>query len=154
MLYICTQSDQFQVVPSVDNDSQEPEQTAIAEEANDSIDVEDSEEEQPKPPHPILMLLFRVIKFIMLPFCKVFFAPAAQKTFVKTTVLIVTVSWIIVTSIVAYIMFYNQYVPPITNIQPIWFHYKTLQGPKAMVDIHTTVCIMHIITTKVLTLKG
>lgn len=115
--------------------------------------MEDSEEQQSKPSHPIVMVLFRMIKFIMLPFCKVFFAPAAQKTFVKTTVLIVTISWIVVTSLIAYIMFYNQYVPPITNVQPIWFHYKPLQGPKAIVDIHTMVCIMYMVTTKKTNIK-
>lgn len=132
------QSDQYQVVPSSDDDdSRETEQNVLAVEPADDSVVE--EEAPPRPPHPVLMLLFRVIKFIMLPFCRIFFAPAAQKTFVKTTVMVVTISWIIVTSIVAYIMFYNQYVPPITHVQPIWFHYKPLQGPKALIDIRSMV---------------
>ncbi|GAN01592.1 seipin isoform X3 [Mucor ambiguus] len=132
---ITESSDRYQVVPSIDDDSQVTEQNALAVEP-----TSDSVEDQPalsKPPHPILMLLFRVMKFIMLPFCKILFAPAAQKTFVKTTVMVVTISWIVVTSIVAYIMFYNQYVPPITHVQPIWFHYKALQGPTAWVDIRS-----------------
>ncbi|KAL7314506.1 hypothetical protein PS15m_006068 [Mucor circinelloides] len=129
-------SDLYQVVPSSDDDdSQETEQNVLAVEPADGS-VEE-EEAPPRPPHPVLMLLFRVIKFIMLPFCRIFFAPAAQKTFVKTTVMVVTISWIIVTSIVAYIMFYNQYVPPITHVQPIWFNYKPLQGPKALIDIRS-----------------
>ncbi|KAL9544291.1 hypothetical protein MBANPS3_007697 [Mucor bainieri] len=133
---IAESSDQYQVVPSIDDDSQATEQNALAVEPTSDSVVED-EPAPAKPPHPVLMLLFRAIKFIMLPFCKIFFAPAAQKTFVKTTVMVVTISWIIVTSIVAYIMFYNQYVPPITHVQPIWFHYKALQGPTAWVDIRS-----------------
>ncbi|KAI8645559.1 putative adipose-regulatory protein-domain-containing protein [Parasitella parasitica] len=132
---IAESSDRFQAVPSIDADYQEPEQIDLVEQTKDS--VENEQDTKSKAPHPLLLLLLRTIKFVMLPFCRVFFAPAAQKTFIKTTVLIVTISWIIVTSVVAYIMFYNQYIPPITHVQPIWFRYKTLQGPTALVDIHS-----------------
>lgn len=140
-IYHAFQSDNLQIVPSVDNDSQETEQNVLVEPSNDSIKIED--EPNPKPPHPMLQLLFRGITFIMMPFCKVLFAPAAQKSFVKTTVLVVTISWVVVTSLIAYIMFYNHYVPPITHVQPIWFHHKPLQGPKATVDIGAIVCIVY-----------
>lgn len=127
------------MVPSIDDDSQATEQNALAvEPTSDSVEDEPAPS---KPLHPILVLLFRAIKFIMLPFCKIFFAPAAQKTFVKTTVMVVTISWIIVTSIAAYVMFYNQYVPPITHVQPIWFHYKALQGPTAWVNLGSMVSV-------------
>lgn len=77
----------------------------------------------------------KTLKVILLPFCKIFFAPAAQRTFVKTSVLIVTISWILVTSFVAYILFYNRYVPPITHVQPVFLNYGQHQPPSAMVDI-------------------
>ncbi len=94
------------------------------------------EEEPPAPPHPIVVLLFKLIRFMLLPICKILFAPAAQKTFVKTTVMVITLSWIIFTSLFAYILFYNRYVPPITHVQPIWFHYTTSElGPFATIDI-------------------
>lgn len=95
------------------------------------------EEEEPVPPHPLVVFLFKVIRFMLLPVCKIFFAPAAQKTFVKTTVMVITISWIIMTSMFAYILFYNQHVPPITHVQPIWFHYTTSKvlGPYATIDI-------------------
>lgn len=50
----------------------------------------------------------------------------------------VTISWILVTSLAAYILFYNKYVPPITHVQPIWFNYGqdiVPQPPSAVVDI-------------------
>lgn len=103
----------------------------------DANEPEEEEEIPSKPLHPVIALLFKAIKFLMLPFCKILFAPAAQKTFIKTTVLVVAISWIFVTSMVAYIMFYNRYVPPITHVQPAWFKYDGLTGPKAMVDIVT-----------------
>lgn len=92
----------------------------------------------PKPTHPVVAFLFKALKFILLPFCKIFFAPAAQRTFVKTSVLLVTISWILVTSLAAYILFYNNYVPPITHVQPVWFNYGqdiVPQPPSAIVDI-------------------
>jgi hypothetical protein len=116
----------------------------------EQVQVEEEEETPPKPLHPVIALLFKAIKFAMLPFCKIFFAPAAQKTFIKTTVLVVTVSWILVTSMVAYIMFYNRYVPPIMHVQPAWFNYDGLAGPKAMVDIVTEKSVVSKIFVKCL----
>lgn len=95
------------------------------------------EEQPPRPPNPILVFIGNAIKLMLLPFCKIFFAPTAQRTFVKTTVMAVTLSYIIATSMFAYIIFYNRYIPPITHVQPIWFHYTGLQGPRATVDIAT-----------------
>lgn len=113
------------------------------------VHVEEEEAAAPTaPPHPMVAFVFKTLKTLLLPFCKIFFAPAAQKTFVKTTVMIFTISCIIATSMFAYIVFYNQYVPPITHIQPIWFQYglapsptnaaalqNLVLGPKATVNI-------------------
>lgn len=95
------------------------------------------EEQMHRPPNPVIVFFFKAIKLLLLPFCKIFFAPTAQRTFVKTTVMALTVSYIVATSMIAYILFYNKYVPPITHVQPIWFHYTTTQGPQAIVNIAT-----------------
>ncbi|KAI8048270.1 putative adipose-regulatory protein-domain-containing protein [Thamnidium elegans] len=127
-----TNSDNYQVVPSLDgheSSSLQPQEPLASE-----LAIEDVEE--PLPPHPIIVFLLKAIKVILLPFCKIFFAPAAQRTFVKTTIMSLTLSCIVATSIVAYILFYNQYIPPITHIQPIWFNYGLQNaGPQAIVDI-------------------
>ena len=101
------------------------------------LEEEEEEKEEVTPPHPVVVFLFKVLRFMLLPFAKVIFAPAAQRTVVKTTVMAVTISWIISTSIFAYVLFYNRHVPPITHVQPIWFQYdSTMQsGPHAMVNI-------------------
>lgn len=93
------------------------------------------EEQPPLPPNPVIVFIGNAIKLMLLPFCKIFFAPTAQRTFVKTTIMAITISYIVATSMFAYIIFYNRYIPPITHVQPIWFHYAAPQGPRATVDI-------------------
>lgn len=121
------------MVPSLDgheSSSLQPQEEPLASE----LAIEDVEE--PLPPHPIFVFLLKAIKVILLPFCKIFFAPTAQRTFVKTTIMSLTLSCIVATSVVAYILFYNQYIPPITHVQPIWFDYGLQNtGPQATVDI-------------------
>jgi hypothetical protein len=109
---------------------------------NSEVQLEEVEEQPPTPRHPVVAFMFKAIKTMLLPFCRILFAPAAQKTFVKMTVMILTVACIIVTGMFAYIVFYNQYVPPITHVQPIWFQYglapniaSQTSGPRATVDI-------------------
>lgn len=99
--------------------------------------VEEEDDSTPTPTHPLVSMSYNILRFLLLPFCKILFAPTAQKTFVKTTVMVVTISWIFVTSLFAYILFYNRHVPPITHVQPIWFNYDSVNalGPQAIVDI-------------------
>lgn len=138
-----SQTDNYHVVPSGDEDAETHITTnednndlvSATGDRSEQVQVEEEEELPPQPFHPMIELLFKFIKFLTLPICKLFFAPTTQKTFIKTLVLVVTISWILVTSIMAYIMFYNRYVPPITHVQPAWFNYDGLTGPKAMVDI-------------------
>lgn len=121
------------MVPSLDgpeNSSLLPQEEPLASE----LAIEDAEE--PLTHHPIIVFSLKAIKVVLLPFCKIFFAPAAQRTFVKTTIMSLTLSCIIATSVVAYILFYNQYIPPITHVQPIWFNYGLQNaGPQAIVDV-------------------
>lgn len=98
-------------------------------------EITEIEEQVPKSLNPVIVFFTKVIKLMLLPFCKLFFAPTAQRTFVKTTVLALTISYIVATSIFAYVLFYNKYVPPITNVKPFWFHYAATQGPRATVSI-------------------
>ncbi|GAA5815002.1 hypothetical protein MFLAVUS_008506 [Mucor flavus] len=126
-------SDNYHVVPSLDgheSSSLLPQEEPLASE----LAIEDAEELLP--PHPIIVFSLKAIKVVLLPFCKIFFAPAAQRTFVKTTIMSLTLSCIVATSVVAYILFYNQYIPPISHVQPIWFNYGLQNaGPQAIVDV-------------------
>ncbi|KAI8985370.1 putative adipose-regulatory protein-domain-containing protein [Pilobolus umbonatus] len=80
------------------------------------------------------------MKDLLSPIARVVLAPAAQRTFVKTTVLFMTISSIIVTSMVVYILFYHYYVPPVMHSHPVWFQYDygvtpKSSGPHALIDI-------------------
>lgn len=123
------------MVPSIDDEEESNELQQLEEAAliASELAIEDAE---PLPTHPAIVFLLKAIKVILLPFCKILFAPAAQRTFVKTTIMSLTISCIVATSAVAYIIFYNKYIPPITHVQPVWFHYGLQNtGPAATVDV-------------------
>lgn len=133
-------------MPSAEDEDDEEGDELLETEPEESSNLLVSEEVKveeddatPSPPHPLVSMLYKTLRFLLLPFCKIIFAPTAQKTFVKTTVMVVTISWIFVTSLFAYILFYNRHVPPITHVQPIWFNYQSggnsAAGPQALVDI-------------------
>ncbi|KAI8882325.1 DUF1226-domain-containing protein [Backusella circina FSU 941] len=119
--------DNFQVVPSNDEEQDMP-------------PLPEEEEEEPAKPGIFLPWLFKTIKFLLMPLFKIIFAPTAQRAVVKTAMMGMTISWILMTSLVAYVTFYRYYVPPIAHVHPIWFQYasrETLVGPHAWMDLST-----------------
>ncbi|KAI8991291.1 putative adipose-regulatory protein-domain-containing protein [Mycotypha africana] len=86
---------------------------------------------------PLINLILSILKMMLLPFAKFFFAPTAQRTFIKTTAFVIALAWILVTSIIAYVLFYNRYVPPITHIQQVYFdHGPSTPTLDALVDMN------------------
>ncbi|KAI9481197.1 MAG: putative adipose-regulatory protein-domain-containing protein [Benjaminiella poitrasii] len=129
-------TDNFHVVPSGDEDSPIATATDVINDDDYIPEIPDMDDQPTRQPtHPLVLLLTRMLKVLLLPVCRLFFAPAAQRTFVKTTVLFVSLSWITVTSLVAYVTFYQRYIPPIMHAQPIWFQYRMEQGPVAIMDL-------------------
>ncbi|KAI7900841.1 putative adipose-regulatory protein-domain-containing protein [Cokeromyces recurvatus] len=136
-------SDNFHVVPSGEEEEEEEElfdripKINVMNENNYIPEISDmiNQQGRQQPSQPVVNFFTKILKTLLLPICKILFAPAAQRTFVKTTVLFVSISWIIVTSLIAYVMFYQQYIPPIMHVQPIWFNYQKAQGPTAIVNL-------------------
>jgi hypothetical protein len=93
-------------------------------------------EETKAPKGLFVSFITKALKFMLMPILKVIFAPTAQKAFVKTAMMGMTVSLILMTSLVAYVTFYKYYVPPIAHVNPIWFQYTHPQmGPHALIDL-------------------
>ncbi|KAI9300788.1 putative adipose-regulatory protein-domain-containing protein [Cunninghamella echinulata] len=114
----------------------------------DSGDEEDEEEEregeedEELPPlelHPMVIFIGTVIKKITMPFIKVLFAPKAQRTMIKSAIFMVVFVWILLTSITAYLTFYQHYVPRTLHKESIYFQYghvgqRNLIEPRGIVD--------------------
>lgn len=75
----------------------------------------------------------QVLNRLFSPVLKIIFAPQAQKTFVKSFVLIVLVAWVLLTSFTAYITFYQRYIPKNAHVEPVYFQYDS---PKPQGYVH------------------
>ncbi|KAI9012634.1 putative adipose-regulatory protein-domain-containing protein [Phycomyces nitens] len=83
-------------------------------------------------------MIINLIKSTLRPFFRIIFAPSAQRTVVKTTILSVSIIWILMTSITAYTLFYRRHVPQIIHTEPIWFQYGSnglSSNPVAAIDL-------------------
>lgn len=108
---------------------------------------EEGEEEKIRPIewHPALVITGNLLKKLMSPIFKVLFAPQAQRTFIKTFVVVILVAWILLTSFTAYITFYQRYIPKNAHVEPIYFQYKKDSQPQAFIhfmqsDSNSMVC--------------
>ncbi|ORZ25213.1 putative adipose-regulatory protein-domain-containing protein [Absidia repens] len=97
----------------------------------------------PPPPiewHPAVLALGSVVKKLTTPVLRIVFAPKAQRTMIKSAIIMVVFVWILLTSITAYLTFYQQYVPRTVHNEPIFFQYghvnqRTLVEPKGVIDL-------------------
>lgn len=78
-------------------------------------------------------MIGQVLNRLFSPVLKIIFAPQAQKTFVKSFVLIVLVAWVLLTSFTAYITFYQRYIPKNAHVEPVYFQYDS---PKPQGYVH------------------
>ncbi|KAI8373075.1 putative adipose-regulatory protein-domain-containing protein [Radiomyces spectabilis] len=87
--------------------------------------------------HPAVTMMVDTMKKLLSPFVRILFTPKAQRTMVKMTVTAVLLVWILLTSMAAYLTFYQQYVPRTAHIEPIYFQYETSAGsaPVGIVDL-------------------
>ncbi|KAI8083388.1 putative adipose-regulatory protein-domain-containing protein, partial [Gilbertella persicaria] len=124
-------SDYFQVVPTTEDTA------SLLEQETEENTSELSVEEQPISSNPFFTFILKALRVLVMSVFRIFFVPTVQKAFVKTTIFAITIVWIFVSSLAAYILFYHRYVPPITHVQPIWFQYsnKPTIGPSALIDI-------------------
>ncbi|KAI9256218.1 putative adipose-regulatory protein-domain-containing protein [Sporodiniella umbellata] len=76
--------------------------------------------------HPVLAMIGQVLQRIFSPILKVFFGPQAQKTFIKSFVLVVLISWVLLTSFTAYLTFYQRYIPKNAHTEPVFFRYDAV----------------------------
>ncbi|KAI8081530.1 putative adipose-regulatory protein-domain-containing protein [Halteromyces radiatus] len=151
----------FQVVPSYDeNDAFLDDHSSIDSQASHSPDVQEhssihrhndddnpanteSSSDDELPPfewHPAALALGRVAKKLATPILRVIFAPKAQRTMIKSAIFMVVFVWILLTSITAYLTFYQQYVPRTLHSEPIFFQYGHVDQrlsvePKAIIDL-------------------
>ncbi|ORX62677.1 DUF1226-domain-containing protein [Hesseltinella vesiculosa] len=104
------------------------------------LDELEDEELPPFEWHPLALLLGGAIKQVSLPFLRIVFAPKAQRTMIKSAIIMVVLGWIFLTSITAYLTFYQQYVPRTAHHEPIFFQYGHVQSrqsvePNSFVDL-------------------
>ncbi|KAI7867799.1 putative adipose-regulatory protein-domain-containing protein [Spinellus fusiger] len=90
--------------------------------------------------HPAVAMVIEIFRSIFRPIFRILFAPRAQRTVVKTTILSLSIVGMILTSMGAYLLFYNYHVPQITHLEPIWLQYggkgePEWMAPRAMVDL-------------------
>ncbi|SAM05110.1 hypothetical protein [Absidia glauca] len=90
--------------------------------------------------HPAVVALASVVKKLTSPFFRIVFAPKAQRTMIKSAIIMVVFVWILLTSITAYLTFYQQYVPRTVHNEPIFFQYghvdqRTVVEPKGTIDL-------------------
>ncbi|KAF7721062.1 Berardinelli-Seip congenital lipodystrophy 2 (seipin) [Apophysomyces ossiformis] len=135
-------SDNFHVVPSTYDDNEDDHRQLISGEEEHLLPgtAQEDEEDETLPPepikwHPALVMVGNLIMTICRPIFRIVFAPRAQRTAIKTIVVAITVAWLIMTSVAAYLMFYRRYVPKITHIEPIWFQYDSYPVPTDFVDL-------------------
>ncbi|KAI8074038.1 putative adipose-regulatory protein-domain-containing protein [Gongronella butleri] len=98
------------------------------------------EELPPMEWHPALLTVGSLIKQVSLPFLRIAFAPKAQRTMIKSAIIMVVLGWIFLTSITAYLTFYQQYVPRTAHHEPIFFQYGHVSSrqsvePNSLVDL-------------------
>lgn len=137
-------SSQYSRRHSLDQYEQE-EQEELLRQYNEEQETEKQEpaeeEEQELPPiewHPAIVFIAKAIKTILAPIFKIVFAPQAQRAMVKTFIIIIVVAWILLTSVTAYITFYQRYIPKNAHIEPIYFQYTGLQQPQGYVQFPKT----------------
>ncbi|KAG1449177.1 hypothetical protein G6F46_000254 [Rhizopus delemar] len=120
-----THSSDFHVVPSTAEYEQEDinEKLVIPEDNIKQIEW-----------HPALVLTGQAISKLFSPIFKVLFAPQAQRTFVKSFVVIVLVAWVLLTSFTAYVTFYQRYIPKNAHVEPIYFQYEKDIQPQGYVQ--------------------
>ncbi|KAL0074554.1 putative adipose-regulatory protein-domain-containing protein [Phycomyces blakesleeanus] len=104
----------------------DPDPDHVSESANH---VEDDEIHAPPQLNPTVLFVINLIKSSLRPFFRIVFAPSAQRTVVKTTILSFSIMWILMTSITAYTLFYRRHVPQIIHTEPIWFQYGSMSRP-------------------------
>ncbi|CAO3632426.1 unnamed protein product [Cunninghamella blakesleeana] len=105
----------------------------------EEVEGEEGEELPPLELHPMVIFIGTLIKKITMPFIKVIFAPKAQRTMIKSAIFMVVFVWILLTSITAYLTFYQHYVPRTLHKESIYFQYghvgeRNLVEPFGLVD--------------------
>ncbi|KAI9316380.1 putative adipose-regulatory protein-domain-containing protein [Dichotomocladium elegans] len=132
--------DNYRVVPSASPSDFEQE-PLIATESHSELETDpehehhEEEEEHIPAPHPAIVFVFNGIKTILTPILRVLFAPKAQRTIIKSVAVCIALTWVLLTSVAAYLAFYRQYVPQTAHIEPIYFQYDRLaEGPTDIVD--------------------